>query len=124
MKRFMLVGFCLMLVAPASAQTQAELNSQAGAAWKKADVAMTEQWKLRYAAMKRLDAQNRSRGSFSYAAALLDSQRAWLRFRDAECAIEAAEMLGGSMAPMVRAHCLARLTRERGTQLANLRWSR
>lgn len=41
------------------------------------------------------------------------AQRAWIRFRDAECAFRAARYAGGSLQPFVRATCLAGLTRER-----------
>nr|WP_223877819.1 lysozyme inhibitor LprI family protein [Histidinibacterium aquaticum] len=48
---------------------------------------------------------------------LLDAQRAWLPFRDAACEAEAALFAGGSMAPMVRSFCLARLTEQRTEDL-------
>ena len=41
------------------------------------------------------------------------AQRAWIRFRDAECEFEASEFAGGSMEPMIHTLCLAHLTRER-----------
>ena len=40
------------------------------------------------------------------------SQRAWLQFRDLECAYEAPDT-GGSIVPTSKADCLAELTRER-----------
>ena len=40
------------------------------------------------------------------------SQRAWLQFRDLECAYEAPDT-GGSIVPTLKADCLAELTRER-----------
>jgi len=40
------------------------------------------------------------------------SQRAWLQFRDLECLYEAPDT-GGSIVPMLKADCLAELTRER-----------
>jgi uncharacterized protein YecT (DUF1311 family) len=46
-------------------------------------------------------------------AGLLKSQRAWLTFRDAECALTTVAAGGGSAEPMLRAACLARLTDER-----------
>jgi len=72
--------------------------------------------------MKRRDADGA--GRFGYAAATLASQRAWLAFRDAQCAIEGGEYAGGSMQPMVRSGCLARLTRERTAQLKDMMWQR
>lgn len=120
-----LLGFAALLIAgPALAQTQAQMNAQTGSDWKTADAAMTEVWRTTYAAMKRRDAQNTSRGGgFGYAAATLASQRAWLQFRDKQCTIEGAEFAGGSMQPLARGQCLARLTRERTAQLRKLRWT-
>ena len=115
----------LLAATPALAQTQAAMNAQASAAWKRADAAMTAAWRTTYAAMKRRDAGDTSRGGgVGYAAALLESQRAWLKFRDTQCVIEAAEFAGGSMQPMAGSQCLTSLTRERTRQLEALRWER
>lgn len=115
----------LMLARPAVAQTQTAMNQQAGAEWKAADAAMTVQWQRTYAAMKRRDAADTTRGGgVGYAAATLASQRAWLPFRDRQCVIEAAEYAGGSMQPMVQRQCLARVTRERTVQLKDMMWQR
>lgn len=119
------IAICALALgaAPAAAQTQAQMNARAAAEWKAADAAMTAQWTLSYAYMKRLDAQDRSRGGgFGYAATLLESQRAWLRFRDAQCALEGGRHAGGSLQPMERASCLTRMTRERTTQLRAAQW--
>jgi uncharacterized protein YecT (DUF1311 family) len=118
------VGGALLLAAPAAAQTQAQMNASAGAVYQRADAAMNAQWKRTYAYMKGRDAQDRGRVKFGYAAATLASQRAWIAFRDAQCKIESGEAAGGSLQPLVRAQCLARLTQERTTQLRNLMWSR
>ena len=108
----------LLLAAPAAAQSQAEMTRDAGAAFTKADAAMTAQWRTSYAAMKRKDAANPSRGGgFGYAASLLESQRAWLKFRDTQCVVEGGRYAGGSMQPMAQAQCRARLTDERTAQL-------
>lgn len=120
-----LVPALLALAAPAAAQTQAQMGANAGNQLRTADAAMTVQWKRAYVYMKRLDAADTSRGGgFGYAAAILESQRAWLKFRDTQCVIESSEFAGGSMQPMVRAQCLTRLTRERTRQLAALQWKR
>lgn len=114
----------LVAAIPVAAQTQAQMNAQAGAQWKRADAAMNVQWKRTNSYMKRRDAQNGSRGGgFGYAAALLASQRAWLQFRDSQCTIEGGQFAGGSMQPLARANCLARLTRERTKQLESLSWN-
>ncbi len=115
----------LVALSPASAQTQAEMNAQAATSYKTADAAMTRQWQRSYAAMKRRDAADTSRGGgFGYAAATLASQRAWLAFRDRQCVIEGGEFAGGSLGAMTRLQCMARLTKERTVQLKGLMWQR
>jgi uncharacterized protein YecT (DUF1311 family) len=48
---------------------------------------------------------------------LKTAQRAWLAFRDAECAYATADIAGGSMQPMLLSMCLAKLTEKRTRQL-------
>jgi uncharacterized protein YecT (DUF1311 family) len=113
----------LLLAAAAPAQTQADMNRSAGASYAQADAAMTVQWKRTYAHMKNLDAQDKSRGGgFGYAAALLASQRAWLKFRDAQCVIQGGEFAGGSAQSMLITQCRSQLTRARTQQLKTLIW--
>ncbi len=125
----MLLSILLAAAAAAAAQggcanpiTQMAMNECAQAALQRADAAMTREWQESYARMKRMDAADTSRGGgFGYAAAALNSQRAWLKFRDAQCVLVAGTYAGGSMQPMVRANCLERLTTERAKQLRDLR---
>jgi uncharacterized protein YecT (DUF1311 family) len=120
-----LVVLTLLVAIPALAQTQAQMNASAGTDYRRADATMAAQWKRTYAYMKGRDAQDSSRGGgFGYAAATLESQRAWLKFRDTQCVIEGGEFAGGSMQPMARGQCLARLTKERTAQLRTLMWNR
>jgi uncharacterized protein YecT (DUF1311 family) len=49
--------------------------------------------------------------------ALQDSQRAWIGFRDAECAFATVNSRDGSVAPMLVAQCRQRLTALRVAQL-------
>ena len=44
---------------------------------------------------------------------LADSQKAWIAFRDAECAFKVSSSLGGSIYPMEMAICLDERTRAR-----------
>ena len=114
-----------LAAAPAAAQTQAQMNADAARAFQTADRAMTLQWQRTFAAMKQHDAAITSRGGgFGYAAAALESQRAWLKFRDTQCAIEGGEFAGGSLQGMTTVQCRARLTRERTVQLRGLMWQR
>ena len=48
---------------------------------------------------------------------LMTSQRAWLAFRDAECAFQASASAGGTIYPMVISQCREALTRQRSQQL-------
>jgi uncharacterized protein YecT (DUF1311 family) len=119
------VPLLMLSAAPALAQTQAQMNAQGASTLKSADAAMTAQWKRTYAYMKRRDAADTSRGGgFGFAGAVLESQRAWIRFRDRQCVIEGGAFAGGSMQQMAGAQCLIRLTRERTRQLAALEWKR
>lgn len=45
--------------------------------------------------------------------ALIAAERAWIAFRDAECAHQASGLQGGSMQPMIVSYCLASMTRQR-----------
>ncbi|MEG3087387.1 lysozyme inhibitor LprI family protein [Sphingomonas sp. PB4P5] len=112
-----------LMIAAAPVQTQAAMNRTSSASYGQADAAMTAQWKRTYAYMKGRDAQDRSRGGgFGYAAALLASQRAWLKFRDTQCVMAGGEFAGGSAQGMAMATCKTRLTRERTAQLKALVW--
>lgn len=115
----------LVMMQPASAQTQAQMNVQAANDLRQADAALNAQWRQTYASMKDRDAGEASRGGgFGYAAAALASQRAWLQFRDKQCVIEGGQYAGGSLQGFARGQCLARLTRERTKQLEDLMWTR
>lgn len=113
----------LLLTAAAPIQTQADMNRSAGTSYAQADAAMTAQWKRTYAYMKRRDAQDGSRGGgFGFAATLLESQRAWLKFRDTQCVIEGGQYAGGSAQGMTIAGCRTNLTRARTAQLKSMIW--
>lgn len=113
----------LLIAVAAPVQTQADMNRSAGSSYAQADAAMTAQWKRTYAYMKGRDAQDHSRGGgFGYAAALLASQRAWLKFRDTQCVIEGGQYAGGSAQGMTTAACRTGLTRARTAQLKSMIW--
>ena len=113
----------LLLVMPAHAhealnckdpQDQNSMTQCAAQDFEKADKALNEIWPRLKA-----DAQGNDEGTgkTEYVDALLVSQRAWLAFRDAECAWQAMEMHGGSGEPMLLYGCQARLTQQRVKQL-------
>lgn len=124
MKIYALAFALLAATTPLAAQTQADMNRTAQGEWQAADAHMTREWVATHAFMKARDAKDHSRGGgFGYAAATLASQRAWLKFRDAQCVIEAGRYAGGSMQPLARLTCQTALTRDRSRQLAALRWT-
>ena len=45
------------------------------------------------------------------------AQRAWVAFRDAQCAVAGYEALGGSMESLLVSSCVADLTKRRATEL-------
>jgi uncharacterized protein YecT (DUF1311 family) len=109
-------------------QTQMEMTFCAGVDYQEADAALNALWPDVLAAAKLNDEyvgdMARERGVPTTVEALRDAQRAWIRFRDAQCEFEAYEVFGGTMQPMVGSLCLARLTRERITLLSQALQSR
>jgi len=97
-----LVALLVAAVAmPASgvAQSQMELNQQAGVAFQDADRQLNAVYtKLR----ARLSPESRAR--------LQSAEEAWIRFRDQECAFIGSPTIGGSIHGMIVAQCQTRLT--------------
>lgn len=91
----------------------------AGVDYEEADAELNELWPKMVASARDNDEYvgdlARDSGVPTTVEALRDAQRAWIRFRDAQCSYEAYEVLGGTMQPMVGALCLARVTEERNT---------
>ncbi len=48
---------------------------------------------------------------------LIQAQRRWIDFRDAECRFNASPAAGGTVQPMVSSLCLADITAKRSTEL-------
>jgi uncharacterized protein YecT (DUF1311 family) len=97
----------LIPVAQMNAQTQAAMNAEARADFKRADAELNKTYE---AVLKKLpDDESKQK--------LKQSQRAWLAFRDAEAAFAADEAHGGSMAPTLRYETMAELTEQRIKQL-------
>jgi len=89
--------------------------AQADIPYRTADAAMNVQYRATVAAVKRRAARA-GRGDGGQAA-LLAAQRAWLRYRDAECAPANNPFQGGSAEPMAADQCLSALTRQRTERL-------
>ena len=86
----------------AEAETQLQLNLCAAEDYRRADADLNARW-------EQLDEVTRER--------LRVGQRAWVRFRDAECEGRGAAYRGGSILPMIVSQCRADLTRARMVDL-------
>jgi uncharacterized protein YecT (DUF1311 family) len=87
-----------------AAKDQGSLNQCADAAFKKTDKKLNELYKQIEARLKD-DADAKK--------LLVQAQRDWDKFRDAECSFQTAEAAGGSMMPMLIAQCMGGLTQAR-----------
>ena len=101
---------------------QQEMNWCAAREFEKADAALNQQWKLTASAMKARDAewdfsQDKRPGHFD---TLLAAQRAWLTYRERQCASEGYWARGGSMEPLLVSTCKTTLTERRTEQLRSL----
>jgi uncharacterized protein YecT (DUF1311 family) len=104
-----------------NAITQHEINACAHLAFLEADKELNAQWAITSEAMKRWDEEySIDDGRPGYFDTLLAAQRAWLVYRDAQCASEGYLFRGGSGEPMMVYSCLAAMTRERTEQLRAL----
>jgi uncharacterized protein YecT (DUF1311 family) len=99
---------CVAAAADCSAaRSQAALSACAGAGAAQADKALNDEY---LSLENSLSPNGRSR--------LRDAERAWVRFRDAECTLRSNGADGGSVAPMIAASCSEDLTRRRTSELA------
>ena len=99
-----------------SPQPQMEMTYCAEQDFVAADELLNEQYTLTRQAMKDWDKEAID-GLGRAADVLLASQRAWLAFRDAQCAFYGYQARGGTMEPMLIYGCLGELTRQRTLQL-------
>lgn len=91
------------------ARTQADMNRCAGRALQKEDSLLNAVYPEVISALDP-----------AAVGLLREAQRQWIRFRDAECLLQAGDVEGGSMYAMVHASCLAGLTRQRVEQLSQM----
>ncbi len=80
----------------ASAQTQTDMNTLAAGQYQKDDAAMNQIYQRLLA--KLTDLQQKQ--------LLVDAERAWITYRDQECAFETSGSAGGSIHPMIQSDCL------------------
>lgn len=109
------LALLLSLTAQAAAQDcdtaadQTTMNLCAGEAYRAADAELNARYRE---IMERLLDDEAARGL------LVEAQRAWLAYRDAECALAASGVEGGSIYPMILVTCLTDLTAARSADLA------
>jgi uncharacterized protein YecT (DUF1311 family) len=105
-----------------NAQTQAEMNACAAADFAAADAELNIQWAKTSAKLKETDnvTGQPTDGRPSYYEALLEAQRSWLAYRDANCRVEGYKLRGGSAEPMEVSGCMAIMTRARTAELREL----
>jgi uncharacterized protein YecT (DUF1311 family) len=93
------------------AQTQAQLNACAAADLKQADARLNALYK---------QMQTRLKADPRTGKLLVDAQKKWLAFRDAECTLRTVRSADGSMQPMNVASCVAGLTASRAKDFEDL----
>jgi len=100
-------------------QTQADMTICAGKDYEKADKQLNVEYqKLRKLLTERDKAADADgKGA---ADALVTAQRAWVAFRDANCALSGFQARGGSMEPMLISSCLAEMSTKRADDLRQL----
>jgi uncharacterized protein YecT (DUF1311 family) len=105
-----------------NAQTQTEMNICAAREFAASDAELNAQWEKTAAAMKALDAEldRETDKQLGHYDTLLEGQRAWLTFRDAQCLAESFKARGGSMQPLLVAQCKTYMTELRTEQLRDL----
>ncbi len=92
----------------ARAVTQFELNDCAAREYKNADTILNAVYNRIQSKIEGVNLQN-----------LKEAQRAWIKYRDADCAGEAVYR-GGSRSPMLQAFCAAALTKDRTKELKRI----
>jgi uncharacterized protein YecT (DUF1311 family) len=88
-------------------QTQAQMNYCASLSAKDSDKKLNQVYRQLQSSLS--DAQQKKR--------LTEAQRAWLKFREAQCAFEQGVYSGGSIAPTIYYSCLTEVTKQRTKQL-------
>lgn len=108
----------------ADPQFQQEMNWCAGQEFEAADAALNAQWAITAEVMKGRDAEwvefgssDRRPGFFK---SLLEAQRGWLRYREAQCRVDGYTARMGSLEPLLVSTCKTRLTRLRTEELKGL----
>ncbi len=102
-------AFLLLLITASFSQTQAEMNQTSSAEYQVAD----KQLNLVYNKLvKKTDAKSK--------AALLEAEKAWIKYRDLHCKYTCMQYEGGSIYPLMYNTCLTEITKQRTTELKDL----
>ncbi|MGV2862573.1 lysozyme inhibitor LprI family protein [Achromobacter sp. AGC39] len=88
--------------------TQTDMNLCADQAYRQSDKHLNEAYR---------SVIDRLKGDSTKTTQLQAAQKAWLFFRDAECAFSSGGATGGSIYPMVLSQCLDKLTQARTKEL-------
>ena len=96
------------LAAPCTDQTQNGLNACADAAWRRADAALNGAYR---------EIVRRLKDDPATTSLLVEAQKAWIAYRDAECGFASSANAGGSMFPMAVSMCLETITKKRAAEL-------
>nr|WP_315447504.1 lysozyme inhibitor LprI family protein [uncultured Pseudomonas sp.] len=88
----------------ANASDQATMNQCAGQDYKAADNELNAVYK---------QIKERLKDNAEATKLLVDAQRAWIGFRDAECTFSSSGVTGGSVYPLVYSSCLTGVTKVR-----------
>lgn len=86
-----------------NAQTQTEMNICAAQSAQAVDRRLNQVYQQTRAKYKNRETGNQ----------LVTAQLAWIKFRDANCAMERDRFKGGTMAPMIHSNCVERLSNQR-----------
>lgn len=102
-----------------NAMTQSDMTACSQQDYETADVALNAAYRKTMARAQAMDKDLADLGDAMVGAveALKTAQRAWIAYRDGQCALAGFEARGGSMEPMLVAGCLADLTTKRTDEL-------
>jgi uncharacterized protein YecT (DUF1311 family) len=103
--------------ADGSDQTQMKLNACATDAYRLSDARLNDAW------LRLRDVMRDGMGAYDPEASfplLVEAQRAWITYRDKQCATEALSYAGGSARPQIVNTCLARITDARTRELEDM----
>ena len=92
-----------------NATTQLQLNECAAASYAKSDKDLNKVYR---------DILARLKGPSETKTDFIAAQRAWLKYRDAQCRFEISGLEGGSVQPMIYSQCLDTLTQSRTKYLS------